>query len=202
MKLVYIAGKFRGANAWDVEQNTFRARQVGAALAETGRFMPVIPHVPCFDGLGSPEFWLIGTTQLMLRCDAMFMIPGSLKDSEGTQREYQAACREGMPVFQRVEDLLRWSGKVHALKTWDEHWMALNRGGKKHEIRHNDRGFGAGDALILHRWSACKEAYIDDSHRIDTLFRMVDHVTPGGQFGIPWESCVMSVSPLLVEETP
>lgn len=100
MKLVYVAGPYRGKNAWEIEENIHAARRVGARIASLG-YMPVIPHANTahFDGLQSDEFWLEGTLDLMRRCDMVVMVEGWEK-STGARGEYEEALRIGLPVYE------------------------------------------------------------------------------------------------------
>lgn len=62
--------------------------------------MPLIPHANTryFHGVGSDEFWLQGTLELMCRCDAVYLCPG-WKNSQGSLGEKHEADRRGIPVF-------------------------------------------------------------------------------------------------------
>lgn len=43
--------------------------------------------------------------------------------------------------------------KEHDLKVWPEFWDMLASGDKPFELRKDDRGFRAGDILLLREWS-------------------------------------------------
>lgn len=104
MKLVYVAGPYRGANAWAVHNNCLRAEQAAYAIASLGA-MPVVPHLNTknMDGTLTAEFWLEGTLELMRRCDAVYVLEGWSK-SEGTKGEIDEAIRLDLPVFYRDFD--------------------------------------------------------------------------------------------------
>ena len=110
MKVVYIAGKFRGKTAWHVARNVRAAEEVGYQVAALGA-MPLIPHANTahFDGTLTAEFWLEGTMELLRRCDAVIMVPGWL-DSKGALAERAEAGRLGLPVFDAgmYDDLRDW----------------------------------------------------------------------------------------------
>jgi hypothetical protein len=99
MKLVYIAGPFRGASAWDIENNIRRAEVVGFGVAQLGA-APVIPHTMYrfWDGTQTAQFWLDATMDLLRRCDAIVMCEG-WEASEGSRAERQEALRMGLQVF-------------------------------------------------------------------------------------------------------
>jgi hypothetical protein len=48
-------------------------------------------------------------------------------------------------------------GKLHALKCWPEFFAAILGGQKRHEVRHDDRGFKVGDRLLLREWDPAPE---------------------------------------------
>lgn len=110
MKVVYIAGAFRAANAWEIQQNVRAAETAGLEVAKLGA-MPLIPHknTEHFSGALPDSFWLEGTAELLKRCDAMYVFnPADLDRSEGTQGEFRLATAKGIPVFRRLSDLAAW----------------------------------------------------------------------------------------------
>ena len=110
MKLVYVAGKFRGPNAWAIEQNIRAAEVVGMEVAQLGA-APVIPHANTrfFHGTITDEFWLAATMALLERCDAVMLVPG-WPTSTGALAEVARAKQLGLPVF--------CVGEFDMLATW------------------------------------------------------------------------------------
>lgn len=108
MLLVYIAGRFRGANHWEVEKNIRAAEDVGFEVAKLGA-MPVIPHsmTRYFDGTISDEFWLAGTLELLSQCDAIMTVANHAQ-SVGATKEIEAARSDGKPVFHDLPTLAAW----------------------------------------------------------------------------------------------
>jgi nucleoside 2-deoxyribosyltransferase len=101
MKLIYVAGKFRGKNHWEVRTNVLRAEEAALQLAINGAF-PVVPHknTENFDGLLTDKFWLDGTMELMRRCDGVWIFnQHHLDTSTGTRAEMAEARRLDIPVF-------------------------------------------------------------------------------------------------------
>ena len=107
MKIIYIAGPFRGANTWEIECNIRRAEEWGLKVATLGA-MPLIPHTNTrfFHGLLNDQFWLDGTRELLKRCDGAFFTPNWIVSS-GSRGEMEVA-RRMMPVFENLEDLELW----------------------------------------------------------------------------------------------
>jgi hypothetical protein len=105
MKIVYIAGKFRGPTGWVVAENIRAAERVGIEVARLG-FMPLIPHANTahFDGEMNDDFWLQGTLELLRRCDLIVMVPG-WENSTGARGELALAGELKMPIFLSIEDL-------------------------------------------------------------------------------------------------
>lgn len=110
MRVVYIAGPYRGSNAWEVEQNIRRAELRAFEVAQAG-MIPLCPHTMYrfFDGTITDQFWLDATVELLLRCDAI-LLPGftSWKQSEGSVHERDVAESHGIIRFYQLEHLLRW----------------------------------------------------------------------------------------------
>lgn len=109
MKVVYVAGPYRGKTPWQVELNIFAARLNGAMAAKAG-LMPLIPQANTahFDGVQDDKFWLDGTLELMRRCDAVLVVPND-GSSKGTNGEIEEARRLGIPVFYSVQELAEWA---------------------------------------------------------------------------------------------
>lgn len=112
MILVYIAGRYRGPTAWDVEQNIRRAEEMGLQVAALGA-APVIPHANnrYFHGTFTDEFWLAATLAMLDVCGAVMLVPG-WEGSVGTGDEIDRAKVRGIPVFERIRDLAAWL-KLH-----------------------------------------------------------------------------------------
>lgn len=112
MKLVYIAGPYRGPNAWAIEQNIRRAEDVAAQVWKAG-LAALCPHANSrhMDGVTTDENFLAGTLEMLRRCDAVVLIPG-WGTSVGTRIEREEAIRRGIPVFDAdmlgVEDTINY----------------------------------------------------------------------------------------------
>lgn len=108
MKLIYIAGPFRGATPWDVERNVRRAEEIGYEVFKSGA-MPIIPHANTrfFNGQGTEEFWVNGTLELARRCDGLILVP-NWEASSGTRGEVNSMLAQRKPVFHTVGDLAHW----------------------------------------------------------------------------------------------
>lgn len=76
---------------------------------------------------------------------------------------------------------------VHALKTWQQPFRQTKDGNKTAEFRKNDRGFKAGDILVLREWNQELMYYTNNEIAVK-----VQHVMQG-LYGIPDGYCVMSV---------
>lgn len=110
MKVVYIAGPFRGPTPWDVEQNIRRAEELALAVAEVGA-MPLCPHTMTryFDKQCNDSFWIEGTMELLRRCDAIIMTE-NWERSSGARGEYTEAQKLNFPIFHevRIDELEEW----------------------------------------------------------------------------------------------
>lgn len=108
MKVIYVAGRFRGETAWDVAQNIRTAEVRGFEVAKLGA-MPLIPHANTaqFDRTLTAEFWLDGTLELLRRCDAVLTVD-NWQRSAGAVNEVKEAEARGMPVFHEISALNLW----------------------------------------------------------------------------------------------
>lgn len=111
MRIVYIAGPYRGPTAWDIERNVRRAEERAFEVFQLGA-MPMIPHANTrfFHGQGSDSFWLEGTLELLRRCDALITVDDWHR-SQGATGEVADAVIRGVPVFHTVPDLGEWLGR-------------------------------------------------------------------------------------------
>lgn len=110
MKVVYVAGPFRGKTPWDVELNIRHAEELALAVARAGA-MPLCPHTMTryFDRQCTDEFWLIGTLELLRRCDAI-ILTDTWEKSEGAAGEKKEALLKNMPIFyeESFDELVEW----------------------------------------------------------------------------------------------
>ncbi len=108
MKVVYIAGKFRGESRWDEVQNIRDAELYALRVWEAGA-VALCPHLNTanFQGHLPNETWLKGDLFLLEKCDAIFMVPGWVS-SEGSVFELQFAIEHNIPVFYHMSALRSW----------------------------------------------------------------------------------------------
>lgn len=108
MKVVYIAGPFRGANYWEQENNIRRAEKLAHDVWLLGA-AALCPHTNTrfFQGSAPDDVWLEGDLELMRRCDAVILTDLWWR-SLGATAEANEANRRGIPVFERLEDLESW----------------------------------------------------------------------------------------------
>ena len=99
MKVVYVAGPFRGATPWRVELNVRRAEEEALNVWKLGA-VALCPHTNSrnFEGECPDSTWINGTLELLRRCDAIFVLDG-WKESKGTQGEIAEAEYMGLPIF-------------------------------------------------------------------------------------------------------
>lgn len=112
MKLVFIAGKFAGSNAWEIACNVHEAEAAALRVAELGG-MPVVPHSlgRSMFGTRSETFWRAGCLVLLARCDGILLLPNWSKSAgagaESRFAEEQGIQRWGMGHL-RKPDFVRW----------------------------------------------------------------------------------------------
>lgn len=80
----------------------------------------------------------------------------------------------------------------HNLKTHPEPFCAVLKGEKLFEVRKDDRNFRVGDILDLMEWVPSYDHHGHYTGRC--ISACVAYKTPGGQFGLPPDLCVMSLA--------
>jgi nucleoside 2-deoxyribosyltransferase len=118
VRLVYIAGKYRGPNSWAIEQNIRAAEDLAAKVHAVGLFA-VCPHANArhMEGVSSDEHMLAGTLELMRRCDAVILVH-NWRDSAGSRAEVDEAKRLGIPVFGLAQSGSIDDGALAGLCRW------------------------------------------------------------------------------------
>lgn len=116
MKLIYVAGPFRGANSWEMECNIRRAEALALKVWNSG-MAALCPHTNTrfFQGAAPDEVWLAGDIEMLRRCDAV-VLTTDWGRSSGARAEVKFALENKIPVFESWEELNWWSlGKSHAV---------------------------------------------------------------------------------------
>lgn len=108
MKCVYIAGPFRGDNAWEVENNIRRAETLALQVWRLGA-AAICPHANTrfFSGTLPDVDWLTGDLEILRRCDAV-IVTDDWRRSEGARAEVAEAYNRGLPVFTHITPLEEW----------------------------------------------------------------------------------------------
>ena len=117
MKIIYIAGPYRAANAWDREQNIRAAESLALEVWRMGH-AALCPHTNgrFFDGVLPDDVFLDGDIVMMLRCDVVLMTP-DWRRSAGAVREREVALAHGIPVCESLEDLQRVLARSRYIST-------------------------------------------------------------------------------------
>jgi nucleoside 2-deoxyribosyltransferase len=108
MKVIYVAGPFRGKDAWTVENNIRRAESLALEIWRFGA-AAICPHANTrfFDGAAPDKQFLEGDLEILNRCDAVLLTP-DWERGEGARGERAAALVAHIPVFDDLESLRRW----------------------------------------------------------------------------------------------
>lgn len=103
MKVVYVAGPYRGPSEWAVKCNIEAAERIAVALWQQG-YAVICPHknTAFFGGAAPDEVWLTGDLEIMRRCDLVVLVPG-WRSSSGTRAEVAEAQRLSIPVYEWKE---------------------------------------------------------------------------------------------------
>lgn len=108
MKLVYVAGPFRGANSWDIECNIRRAETLALEVWRLGAAC-ICPHTNTrfYQGAAEDSVWLDGDLEMLKRCDAVMLTPDWMKSS-GAKAEVEFARNHGIRIFESLDVLAAW----------------------------------------------------------------------------------------------
>lgn len=115
MKVVYVAGKFRGPDSWSIENNIRAAETLALEVWRLGA-AALCPHTNTrfFQGAAPDAVWLEGDLVMLERCDAVITVD-NWKDSTGACAEVDRAYTRKIPVFHSLTDLNEWLLKYR----WD-----------------------------------------------------------------------------------
>lgn len=105
MRVIYLAGPFRGANAWEIECNIRQAETLALEVWRLG-IACICPHTNTrfFQGAAPDHVWLDGDLELVRRCDAILMTP-DWERSQGARAERELAQQQGIPVYDSLAQL-------------------------------------------------------------------------------------------------
>jgi nucleoside 2-deoxyribosyltransferase len=105
VKVIYIAGPFRGPSSWDVQQNIMRAMALALEVWRRDA-VALCPHsnTMFFDGAAPDHVWLEGDLELLKRCDAV-LLTDDWERSTGARAEVKFAVSLGIPVFTSIDQL-------------------------------------------------------------------------------------------------
>lgn len=114
MKLVYVAGPFRGPDAWAIESNIRRAETLALEAWRLGAAV-ICPHANTrfFQGAAPDEVWLAGDLEMLRRCDAVLFTP-DWKRSMGANAEWAEARLRGIPCLFDLMDLRAFLARPEA----------------------------------------------------------------------------------------
>jgi len=106
--VVYVAGPYRGADAWEIEENIRRAERLSLDVWRLGA-VALCPHTNTrfFQGALPDAMWLEGDLELLSRCDAVLLTPDWAR-SRGATLERAFAEERGIPIFETLEALHAW----------------------------------------------------------------------------------------------
>src|SRR3990167_526080 len=108
MKVIYIAGPFRGPNSWEIEQNIRRAEGLALEVWKAGA-AAICPHANTrfYQGAAQDEVWLRGDLEILRRCDAVLMTP-DWQQSTGAREEHEFARQHRIAIFYALDVLINW----------------------------------------------------------------------------------------------
>jgi hypothetical protein len=105
VKVLYIAGPYRGRDAWAIEYNIRRAEAVALEVWAMG-IVALCPHTMTrfYQGALPEATWLAGDLELLKRCDGVLAI-ARWQESTGASIEVRYALERGLPVFYALSEI-------------------------------------------------------------------------------------------------
>lgn len=99
MKIAYIAGPYRGKNAFEIDQNIHNARKIAAKYWKLG-YAVICPHSNSahMDGIVPDSDFLEGAMEMLRRSDVVVFCP-NWRLSEGTNLEREEALHLGKHII-------------------------------------------------------------------------------------------------------
>jgi Domain of unknown function (DUF4406) len=108
MKVVYVAGPFRGPDSWTIENNIRRAETLALEVWRIGA-AAICPHTNTrfFQGAAPDNVWLDGDLAILAKADAILMTP-DWERSSGARAELAFAHGQNIPAFYDIAELRNW----------------------------------------------------------------------------------------------
>ena len=100
MKLLYVAGPYRAATEWALEQNIRAAEAATVRLVQMG-YAVICPHKNSahLGGVAPDETWLQICLEIVSRCDAIYLLKG-WRQSKGAKREWKRAIACKLEIYE------------------------------------------------------------------------------------------------------
>ena len=108
MRVIYLAGPFRGPDHFVIHQNICRAEALALEVWRMGAAC-LCPHLNTahFQNAAPDHVWPDGDRELLLRCDGVLLTPDWEK-SAGARSEKDTAEQHNIPVFWTLDELKDW----------------------------------------------------------------------------------------------
>ncbi len=109
MKIIYVAGPYKGYNHHDILQNILNASRLSIECWKKG-WAVICPHknTAGFDACQTIDItddtWIQGDIEILKRCDAIIMTH-DWKDSIGATKEHNIAKERNMEVYYHIQRL-------------------------------------------------------------------------------------------------
>lgn len=119
MRVVYVAGPFRGPDHWAIAENIRNAERLALEVWRLGA-AALCPHANTahFQNAAPDDVWLDGDLAMLAKCDAIIMTP-DWKRSSGACAEEAFARAHGVPVFYDLNALGAWLAGARPVESHD-----------------------------------------------------------------------------------